>query len=337
MDKQFGKGSVLMLGSKAALPVDVISTGSVSIDNALGTGGLPRGRVIEIFGPESSGKTTLALHVIAEAQRVGGTAAFIDAEHALDPTYARNLGVDTEHLIVSQPDYGEQALEIAQALVNSQTVDVIVIDSVAALTPKAEIEGEMGDSHMGLQARMMSQALRKLTASVSRAHTCLIFINQLREKIGVMFGNPETTTGGRALKFFSSVRIDVRRATAIKDGEVVVGNRTKVKIVKNKVAAPFREAEVDIMYGKGISRESDILDLGVIQGVVEKSGSWYSIKGERIGQGRETARQTLIDQPELCARVEADLRKTLGFANGVERKDPEFELVAVSKKVSAAS
>jgi len=337
MDKQFGKGSVLMLGSKAALPVDVISTGSVSIDNALGTGGLPRGRVIEIFGPESSGKTTLALHVIAEAQRVGGTAAFIDAEHALDPTYARNLGVDTEHLIVSQPDYGEQALEIAQALVNSQTVDVIVIDSVAALTPKAEIEGEMGDSHMGLQARMMSQALRKLTASVSRAHTCLIFINQLREKIGVMFGNPETTTGGRALKFFSSVRIDVRRATAIKDGEVVVGNRTKVKIVKNKVAAPFREAEVDIMYGKGISRESDILDLGVIQGVVEKSGSWYSIKGERIGQGRETARQTLIEQPELCARVEADLRKTLGFANGVERKDPEFELVAVSKKVSAAS
>ncbi len=334
MDKQFGKGSVLMLGSRAALPVEVISTGSVSIDNALGTGGLPRGRVIEIFGPESSGKTTLALHVIAQAQRAGGTAAFIDAEHALDPTYASNLGVDTENLIVSQPDYGEQALEIAQALVNSQTMDVIVVDSVAALTPKAEIEGEMGDSHMGLQARMMSQALRKLTASVSRANTCLIFINQLREKIGVMFGNPETTTGGRALKFFSSIRVDVRRATAIKDGEVVVGNRTKVKIVKNKVAAPFREAEVDIMYGKGISRESDILDLGVIQGVIEKSGSWYSIKGERIGQGRETARQTLIDQPELCQRAENELRKVLGF-NSAERKNPEFELV--SKKVSAAS
>jgi recombination protein RecA len=335
MDKQFGKGSVLMLGSRAALSVDVISTGSISVDNALGTGGLPRGRVIEIFGPESSGKTTLALHVIAQAQRTGGAAAFIDAEHALDPTYARNLGVDTENLIVSQPDYGEQALEIAQALVNSQTMDVIVIDSVAALTPKAEIEGEMGDSHMGLQARMMSQALRKLTASVSRAHTCLIFINQLREKIGVMFGNPETTTGGRALKFFSSVRIDVRRATAIKDGEVVVGNRTKIKIVKNKVAAPFREAEVDIMYGKGISREGDILDLGVTQGVVEKSGSWYSVKGERIGQGRETARQTLIDQPELCLRVEAELRKALGFGEVLERKEPEFELIA--KKVSAAS
>jgi recombination protein RecA len=333
MDKQFGKGAVLMLGSHAALPVDVISTGSISIDNALGTGGLPRGRVIEIFGPESSGKTTLALHVIAEAQKAGGNAAFIDAEHALDPTYARNLGVDTENLVVSQPDYGEQALEIAQALVNSQAVDIIVVDSVAALTPKAEIEGEMGDSHMGLQARMMSQALRKLTASVSRAHTCLIFINQLREKIGVMFGNPETTTGGRALKFFSSVRIDVRRATAIKDGETVVGNRTKVKIVKNKVAAPFREAEVDIMYGKGISRESDVLDLGVAQGIVEKSGSWYSVKGERIGQGRETARQTLIDQPELCMRIDAELRKVLGF--GVERKNPEFELV--SKKVSAAS
>ncbi len=334
MDKQFGKGSVLMLGSRAALPVDVISTGSVSIDNALGTGGVPRGRVIEIFGPESSGKTTLALHVIAQAQRAGGTAAFIDAEHALDPTYARNLGVDIENLIVSQPDYGEQALEIAQALVNSQTMDVIVVDSVAALTPKAEIEGEMGDNHMGLHARMMSQALRKLTASVSKANTCLVFINQLREKIGVVFGNPETTTGGRALKFFASVRIDVRRATAIKDGEVVVGNRTKVKIVKNKVAAPFREAEVDIMYGKGISREGDVLDLGVAQGVVEKSGSWYSIKGERIGQGRETARQTLIDQPELCLRVETELRKSLGFAS-TERKEPELELV--SKRVSAAS
>jgi recombination protein RecA len=295
MDKQFGKGSVLMLGSRAAVPVEVITTGSIAIDNALGAGGFPRGRVVEIFGPESSGKTTLALHVIAEAQRATGAAAFIDAEHALDPTYAARLGVDTENLIVSQPDYGEQALEIAQALVGSQAIDVIVIDSVAALTPKAEIEGEMGDSHMGLQARMMSQALRKLTAAVSRANTCLIFINQLREKIGVMFGNPETTTGGRALKFYASVRVEVRRTTAIKDGESVVGNRTKIKIVKNKIAAPFRDVEVDILYGKGISRESDILDLGAQQGVLEKSGSWYSYKGERIGQGRENA--TDADRP----------------------------------------
>src|SRR3954469_17190544 len=304
MDKQFGKGSVLMLGSRAALPVEVITTGSIGIDNALGAGGFPRGRAVEVFGPESSGKTTLALHVIAEAQKAGGVAAFIDAEHALDPMYAANLGVDTENLIVSQPDYGEQALEIAQALVASQAIDVIVIDSVAALTPKAEVEGEMGDSHMGLQARMMSQALRKLTASVSRANTCLIFINQLREKIGVMFGNPETTTGGRALKFYASVRVEVRRATALKDGETVVGNRTKIKIVKNKIAAPFREVEVDILYGKGISREGDILDLGVQQALLEKSGSWYSFKGERIGQGRENARQTLIDRPDLCATIE---------------------------------
>ncbi len=313
MDKQFGKGSVLMLGSRATIPVETITTGSIAIDNALGAGGFPRGRVIEIFGPESSGKTTLALHVIAEAQKSGGTAAFIDAEHALDPTYATRLGVDTENLVVSQPDYGEQALEIAQALVNSQAVDVIVIDSVAALTPKAEIEGEMGDSHMGLQARMMSQALRKLTASVSKANTCLIFINQLREKIGVMFGNPETTTGGRALKFYASVRVEVRRMTAIKDGEVVIGNRTKVKIVKNKIAAPFREAEVDILYGKGISRESDILDLGAQQAVIEKSGSWYSYKGERIGQGRENARQTLLDRRDLRETIEGDLRKSLGL------------------------
>jgi recombination protein RecA len=313
MDKQFGKGAVLMLGSRASLPVEVISTGSIAVDNVLGAGGFPRGRVIEIFGPESSGKTTLALHLIAEAQRAGGTAAFIDAEHALDPIYAKNLGVDTENLIVSQPDYGEQALEIAQALVNSQAIDVIIVDSVAALTPKAEIEGEMGDSHMGLQARMMSQALRKLTASVSRANTCLVFINQLREKIGVMFGNPETTTGGRALKFYSSVRVEVRRATAIKDGENVIGNRTKIKIVKNKVAAPFREVEVDILYGKGISREGDALDLGVQQGMIEKSGSWYSYNGERIGQGRDNARQTLVDQPELRKKLEADLRRSLGL------------------------
>jgi recombination protein RecA len=293
MDKQFGKGSVLMLGSRAALPVEVISTGSVAVDSALGAGGLPRGRVIEVFGPESSGKTTLALHVIAEAQKHGGSAAFIDAEHALDPIYAAKLGVDTENLIVSQPDYGEQALEIAQALVQSQAIDVIVIDSVAALTPKAEIEGEMGDSHMGLQARMMSQALRKLTASVARANTCLIFINQLREKIGVMFGNPETTTGGRALKFYASVRAEVRRTTAIKEGEVVVGNRTKVKIVKNKIAAPFREVEVDILYGKGISREGDLLDLGTQHAIIEKSGSWNSYKGERNGQGRENYRKPI--------------------------------------------
>lgn len=313
MDKQFGKGSVLMLGSRGALPVEVISTGSLAVDNALGAGGFPRGRVIEVFGPESSGKTTLTLHVIAEAQRAGGVAAFIDAEHALDPIYAAKLGVDTENLIVSQPDYGEQALEIAQALVASNSVDVVVIDSVAALTPKAEVEGEMGDSHMGLQARMMSQALRKLTATVSRANTCLIFINQLREKIGVMFGNPETTTGGRALKFYASVRAEVRRMTALKEGETVVGNRTKIKIVKNKVAAPFREAEVDILYGKGISREGDVLDLGVQQALVEKSGSWYSFKGERIGQGRENARQTLLDRPDLRNTIETELRTTLGL------------------------
>lgn len=340
MDKQFGKGSVLMLGSRAALPVEVISTGAISVDNALGAGGFPRGRVIEIFGPESSGKTTLALHVIAEAQRAGGAAAFIDAEHALDATYATKLGVDTENLIVSQPDYGEQALEIAQALVSSQAIDVIVIDSVAALTPKAEIEGEMGDSHMGLQARMMSQALRKLTAAVSRANTCLIFINQLREKIGVMFGNPETTTGGRALKFYASVRVEVRRTTAIKDGETVVGNRTKIKIVKNKVAAPFREAELDVLYGRGISREGDILDLAAQHGIIEKSGSWYSHKGERIGQGRDNARQTLLDRPELCTTIAAELRQTLGL-NGTPSSPkiaPEFELIrpAEARKASAA-
>jgi recombination protein RecA len=339
MDKQFGKGSVMMLGSRAALAVEVITTGSIGVDNALGAGGFPRGRVIEIFGPESSGKTTLALHVIAEAQRSGGVAAFIDAEHALDPTYATRLGVDTENLIVSQPDYGEQALEIAQSLVNCQAIDVIVIDSVAALTPKAEIEGEMGDSHMGLQARMMSQALRKLTASVSRANICLIFINQLREKIGVMFGNPETTTGGRALKFYASVRVEVRRTTALKDGETVIGNRTKIKIVKNKVAAPFREVEVDILYGKGISREGDIIDLGSQHNVLEKSGSWYSFKGERIGQGRDNARQTLIDKPELCRSIETDLRQALGL-NGnsnVPKIAPEFALVTPSEKRSASA
>jgi recombination protein RecA len=338
MDKQYGKGSVQMLGSQTAMEVEVISTGSIAVDNALGAGGLPRGRVVEIFGPESSGKTTLALQVIAEAQRAGGNAAFIDAEHALDPTYAAKLGVDIQNLVVSQPDYGEQGLEIAQSLVQSQAIDVVVVDSVAALTPKAEIEGEMGDSHMGLQARMMSQALRKLTASVSRTHTLLIFINQLREKIGVVFGNPETTTGGRALKFYSSVRIEVRRMTAIKDGEVVVGNRTKIKIVKNKIAAPFREAEVDILYGKGISRQGDVLDLGVERNVIDKSGSWYSYKGERIGQGREAARQLLVERPDFCQTIEDDLRQTLGLPGGL-KKPAEFELhpVAAPKRATAAS
>ena len=334
MDKQFGKGSVLMLGSRAALPVEVITTGSVAIDNALGAGGFPRGRVIEVFGPESSGKTTLALHVIAEAQKAGGHAAFIDAEHALDPTYAAKLGVDVANLIVSQPDYGEQALEIAQALVNSQALDVIVIDSVAALTPKAEIEGEMGDNHMGLHARMMSQALRKLTASVSKANTCLVFINQVREKIGVMFGNPETTTGGRALKFFASVRTEVRRMTAIKDGEVIVGNRTKIKIVKNKIAPPFREAEVDILYGIGISKEGDLLDMGAEHKILEKSGSWYSYKGERIGQGRENARQTLIERTELRQAIDSELRQAL-VLNRSAGPAPEFEAVkAATRKAS---
>jgi recombination protein RecA len=293
---------------------------------------------VEIFGPESSGKTTLALHIVAEAQKLGGSAAFIDAEHALDPSYASKLGVDIENLIVSQPDYGEQGLEIAQALIQSQAIDVLVIDSVAALTPKAEIEGEMGDSHMGLHARMMSQALRKLTASISRANTILIFINQLREKIGVVFGNPETTTGGRALKFYASVRVEIRRTTAIKDGDTVIGNRTKVKIVKNKIAAPFREAEVDIFYGQGISRYSDILDLGAEKGLIEKSGSWYSYKGERIGQGRDNARQFLINNAELCNTIEADLRQVLGLSQA-PKKSPEFELQmsAQPKRSVAAS
>jgi recombination protein RecA len=313
MDKQFGKGSVLRLGSRNVLPVAVIPSGSISLDAALGVGGFPRGRVIEVFGPESSGKTTLALHVIAQAQKTGGSAAFIDAEHALDPGYARKLGVDVDNLIVSQPDCGEQALEITSALVASGGFDIVVIDSVAALVPRAELEGEMGDSHMGLHARLMSQALRKLTGVVARTNTLLVFINQIREKIGVMFGNPETTTGGRALKFYSSVRVEVRRLAALKDGDKIVGNRTKIKVVKNKVAAPFREAEVDILYGEGISREGDLLDLGVIHELVEKSGSWFSYAGERIGQGRENARAYLIANPESRERLDASLRKQLGF------------------------
>ncbi|HKA02655.1 MAG TPA: recombinase RecA [Candidatus Solibacter sp.] len=314
IEKQFGKGSILRLGSKDAIvPVTVISTGSISLDAALGVGGFPRGRICEIFGPESSGKTTIALQVVAEAQKRGGIAAFIDVEHALDPGYARKLGVDVDNLLVSQPDYGEQALEITSHLISSGQIDVLVVDSVAALVPKSELDGEMGDSHMGVQARLMSQALRKLTGAVNKSRTCLIFINQIREKIGVMFGNPETTTGGRALKFYSSVRLDIRRIAAIKDGENVIGNRTKIKVVKNKVASPFREAEFDIIYGEGVSKEGDLLDLGVAQNLVEKSGSWFSYKGERIGQGRENARQFLKDNPDIRANVDADLRKALGL------------------------
>jgi recombination protein RecA len=314
IEKQFGKGSIMRLGSKEAIvPIAVIPTGSISFDAALGVGGFPRGRVVEVFGPESSGKTTITLQVIAEAQKIGGMAAFVDAEHALDPGYAKKLGVDVDNLLVSQPDYGEQALEITEALVRSNAIDVLVVDSVAALVPKAELDGEMGDSHMGLQARLMSQALRKLTGTVAKSRTCLIFINQIREKIGVMFGNPETTTGGRALKFYSSVRIDIRRIAAIKEGDVVTGSRTKVKIVKNKVAAPFREAEFDILYGEGISREGDLLDLAAAQNIVEKSGSWYSYKGERIGQGRENARAFLKENKDTLTKLEAEVRKALGL------------------------
>ena len=323
IEKQFGKGSIMRLGSKEAIvPIAVISTGAISFDAALGVGGVPRGRVIEIFGPESSGKTTIALQVIAEAQKTGGMAAFVDAEHALDPAYAKKLGVDVDNLLVSQPDYGEQALEITEALVRSNAIDVLVVDSVAALVPKAELDGEMGDSHMGLQARLMSQALRKLTGTVSKSRTCLIFINQIREKIGVMFGNPETTTGGRALKFYSSVRIDIRRIAAIKEGDVVVGSRTRVKIVKNKVAAPFRESEFDILYGEGISREGDLLDLAVNNNIVEKSGSWFSYKTERIGQGRENARAFLKENKDVLAKIDAEVRKTLGMTPTVAAPTP---------------
>jgi recombination protein RecA len=336
IEKQFGKGSILRLGSKDSIvPVSVISTGSISLDAALGVGGLPRGRVIEIFGPESSGKTTIALQVIAEAQKRGGIAAFIDVEHALDPIYARKLGVDIDNLLVSQPDYGEQALEITNTLTASAQIDVLVVDSVAALVPKAELEGEMGDSHMGVQARLMSQALRKLTGVVSRSRTCLIFINQIREKIGVMFGNPETTTGGRALKFYSSVRLDIRRIAAIKDGEAVVGNRTKVKVVKNKVASPFREAEFDIIYGEGVSKEGDLLDLGVAQNLVEKSGSWFSYKGERIGQGRENARQFLKDNVDIRQTIDTELRKTLGLVKADAAAAPAESLAPTPVPVAA--
>src|SRR6266581_846892 len=313
IEKDHGKGAIMRLGSRDILvPVSVIPSGCLSIDAALGVGGFPRGRVIEVFGPESGGKTTMTLHIIAEAQKLGGQAAFIDAEHALDPAYARKLGVDIDNLLVSQPDNGEQALEIAQELIRSNAVDIVVVDSVAALVPKAELEGDMGDPQMGLQARLMSQALRKLTGIVSKSRTCLIFINQIREKIGVMFGNPETTTGGRALKFYASMRVDIRRIQAIKEGDRVVGNRTKVKVVKNKVAAPFREAEFDIVYGEGISREGDLIDLGIDQGVIEKSGAWLGFGGERIGQGRENARIFLKENKDICQKVETALRKKLG-------------------------
>jgi len=316
IEKQFGKGSVIRLGGQPVQAVPAISTGSISVDFALGIGGFPRGRISEIFGPESSGKTTVALQVVAEAQKAGGMAAYIDVEHALDPVYARKLGVDVDNLLVSQPDYGEQALEITNALISSGSIDVLVVDSVAALVPKAELDGEMGDSFMGVHARLMSQAMRKLTGIVSKSNTCLIFINQIREKIGVMFGNPETTTGGRALKFYSSIRADIRRIAAIKDGDVVTGNRTKIKIVKNKMAPPFREAEFDIIYGEGISKEGDVLDLAVAQNLVEKSGAWYSYKGERIGQGRENARQFLKDNPDVFKKLDAELRKALGLVRG---------------------
>jgi len=314
IEKQYGKGSIMRLGSRDVLvPVSVIPTGSISIDAALGVGGFPRGRVIEVYGPESGGKTTLTLQVIAEGQRMGGQAAFIDAEHALDPVYARKLGVDVDNLLVSQPDNGEQALEIAEALIRTNAIDIVVVDSVAALVPKAELEGEMGEPQMGLQARLMSQALRKLTAIVNKSKTCLVFINQIREKIGVMFGNPETTTGGRALKFYASIRIDIRRIQAIKEGDRVIGSRTRAKVVKNKVAAPFREAEFDIIYGEGISKEGDILDLGVMKNILEKSGTWISYKGERLGQGRENARLFLREHSDIRDKIDHELRKSLGL------------------------
>jgi recombination protein RecA len=326
IEKQFGKGAIMRLGLDADKqpPVEVVSTGSPALDAALGIGGLPRGRIVEIFGPESSGKTTLSLQVAAEAQKAGGTAAFIDAEHALDVSYARKLGVKVDELLISQPDTGEQALEICEVLVRSGAVDIIVIDSVAALVPRAEIEGEMGDAHMGLQARLMSQALRKLTATISKSKTIVVFINQIRMKIGVMFGNPETTTGGNALKFYASVRLDIRRIGAIKDGETAVGNRTRVKVVKNKMAPPFREAEFDILYGKGISREGDLLDMGTLANIVEKSGSWYTYAGERIGQGREAAKQYLTEHPEMARTIENKLREQNG-ATPVAGSAPKTE------------
>ena len=318
MEKSFGKGAVMKLGDDAGRKVQTTSSGSVTLDRALGVGGYPKGRIIEIYGPESSGKTTVSLHAIAEVQKNGGICAFIDAEHALDPEYAKKLGVDIDNLYISQPDTGEQALEITEAFIRSGAIDMVVIDSVAALTPRAEIEGEMGDSHMGLQARLMSQALRKLSGAISKSNTTALFINQVREKIGVMFGNPETTTGGRALKFYSSVRLEVRRAESLKVGQDIVGNRTKIKVVKNKVAPPFKVAEVDIMYGEGISRVGEVIDLGVEEDIVEKSGAWYSYNGERLGQGKENAKNTLKENPELYAEIEKKLRSKLGFGEDID-------------------
>jgi len=337
IEKDYGKGSIMRLGNRDVLvPVSVIPTGSISLDAALGVGGLPRGRVVEIYGPESGGKTTMTLHVIAQAQKLGGTAAFIDAEHALDPVYAQKLGVDVDNLLVSQPDNGEQALEIAQALIRTNAVDVVVIDSVAALVPRAELEGEMGEPTMGLQARLMSQALRKLTAIVSKSRTCLIFINQIREKIGVLFGNPETTTGGRALKFYSSIRVDIRRIQSIKEGDRVVGSRTRAKVVKNKVAAPFREAEFDIIYGEGVSAEGDLLDLGVARGLLDKSGTWISYKGDRLGQGRDNARLFLKEHTDIRNKIETELRKQLGLPNP-NGAEPATEKAAASEKAEKSA
>ena len=321
IEKQFGKGSIMRMGDKAEMTIAAVSTGALALDLALGVGGLPRGRVTEIYGPESSGKTTLALHVVAEAQRNGGICAYVDAEHALDPTYAKAIGVDIDELLISQPDTGEQALEITDVLIRSGAIDVIAIDSVAALTPRAEIEGEMGDTHVGLQARLMSQALRKLTANLNRSRTVCIFINQLREKIGVMFGSPETTPGGRALKFYSSIRIDIRRIESIKDGVEVIGNRTRTKVVKNKVSPPFRQAEFDIMYSKGISREGSLLDVGVDLGLIKKSGAWFTYDGEQLGQGRENAKNFLSDNPELMVEISERVRKQLGIGDHDEPKD----------------
>ncbi|KZB84585.1 recombinase RecA [Amycolatopsis sp. QT-25] len=318
IDKQYGKGSVMRLGEEGRVPIEVIQTGAIALDVALGIGGLPRGRVIEIYGPESSGKTTVALHAVANAQRNGGIAAFIDAEHALDPDYAKKLGVDTDALLVSQPDTGEQALEIADMLIRSGALDILVIDSVAALVPRAEIEGEMGDSHVGLQARLMSQALRKMTGAMSNSGTTAIFINQLREKIGVMFGSPETTTGGKALKFYASVRLDVRRIETLKDGGEPVGNRTRVKVVKNKVAPPFKQAEFDILYGKGISREGSLIDMGVDQGILRKSGAWYTYEGDQLGQGKENARKFLLENPDIANEVEKRIKEKLGIGAVVD-------------------
>ena len=323
IEKQFGKGAVMKLGDNASMQVDAISTGSLGLDLALGVGGVPRGRIIEVYGPESSGKTTLALHILAEAQKKGGEVAFVDAEHALDPTYARALGVKIEDMLISQPDTGEQALDITDSLVRSGAVDLIVIDSVAALTPKAEIEGDMGDNHVGLQARLMSQALRKLTAITNKSKTCVIFINQLREKVGVMFGNPETTTGGKALKFYSSIRIDVRKADAIKDSSGMIGNRTKAKIVKNKLAPPFRTAEFDIIYGRGISNTGCVLDLGVELGLIDKSGSWFAINGDKIAQGRDKAKEYLASNPEVFERLDKEIREKLMPENKEEVKPQE--------------